>query len=92
MDKHLEHKYAQYLWDGKLEVLHKLRQLKQFKRYPEILSWLTRNQMQGQKLLDFFNEESGDETKGVLQGVRTIYNYIDNEKFNRDALTLKELK
>ena len=85
-------KFADYLWGGENKVLPVLNQLQQFKRFPEILYWLYRNQIKGKDLIDFFNDAEGQETRGVLRGVKYIYTRIDNDKFNKDALTTKELK
>ena len=84
---------VEFVWDGNPVVLSQLSQLReQFVRYPEMLKWLVVNKIQGQKLLDFFNDAEGVETRGVIRGVKYILTRIDNDKFNKDALTVKDLK
>ena len=92
MDQYQLRKFADYLWGGEAEAVRILGQIQQFSRFDEILYWLYRNQVRGKDLVDFFNEAEGQETKGILRGVKYIYTRIDNDKFNKDALTTKELK
>lgn len=83
----------EYVWDGNYPAVLQLSQLRaQFKRYPEILSWLAENKIRGQKVIDFFNDAEGVETRGVLVGVKKILNRIDNTRFNKDAMTVEDLK
>jgi hypothetical protein len=84
-------KYADYLWDEKVDVVRILGQLKQFNRFDEMIKWLVENKIRGQALIDFFNDAEGVETRGVLRGVNEILKRIDNDRFNKDPLTGKEL-
>jgi len=91
MSPYEERRSADYLWAGEVGAVKIMGQLKQFKRYPEIMRWLVRNQIRGKRLIDFFSDAEGKETRGVLVGVKKIYNYIDNDKFNKDDLKGKDL-
>jgi len=84
-------KTADYLWAGETRAVQIMGQLKAFKRFPEIMRWLVKNNIRGKKLVEFFNDAEGIETRGVLMGVKKIYNFIDNDKFNNDALRAKDL-
>lgn len=49
-----------------------------YKRAHHIFLWLVRNQLRGQKLVDFFRNESGDlDGGGLLSGVTKILNSLD---------------
>ena len=88
-----ERKFIEYVWMDDPNVLLQLGQLRsQFVRYPEILKWLVLNEIRGAKIIEFFNDAEGVETRGVLRGVKYILNRIDNNKFNTNAMTLKDLK
>lgn len=91
MNAYEERRTADYLWGGEVGAVRIMGQLKQFKRYPEVMRWLVKNKIKGKSLIEFFNEARGDETRGVLMGVKKIYNYIDNDKFNKDDLRGKDL-
>ena len=91
MNAYEERRTADYLWGGEVGAFRIMGQLKQFKRYPEVMRWLVKNKIKGKSLIEFFNEARGDETRGVLMGVKKIYNYIDNDKFNKDDLRGKDL-
>jgi hypothetical protein len=82
---------AEYLWAGEVRAVAVLGQLKAFKRFPEIVRWLVINQIRGKKLIEFFNDAEGTENRGVLMGVKKIYNYIDSDKFNKDSLRAGDL-
>jgi len=81
---------ANYLYDGEPMVAHLMQQIRQFKRGNEVLLWLCKNKIRGRGLVEFFhNEQDNDESAGVLRGVQTAMNYINNDK---NALTVKDLK
>ncbi|MCP3684514.1 MAG: hypothetical protein GY861_17755 [bacterium] len=93
MNRYEERKIAEYLWEGNLEVLDLMKRIKtQYKRYPEIIKWLAMNQIKGQRIFDFFYEANGRKSNAILPGIKQILIRIDNDKFNKDALTIKELK
>lgn len=83
---------ADRLWGGEVRAVQIMGQIHQFNKDGQILRWLDRNNIRGQRLIDFFNESEGVETMGVLAGISKILNYINNDKFNKDPLTVKELK
>lgn len=91
MNRYELRKRADYLWDGEVEVVKILGQLQRFKRFDEMIAWLCDNQITGKKLINFFNDAEGEETRGVIRGVKLIYNYLDNDKFNKEQLTVKDL-
>ena len=83
--------YAEYLWAGETDAVRVLGQLKMFERFEGIVMWLTYNKIRGRELIAFFNDAEGVETRGVLRGVKKILNYVDNNQFDRTALTTKDL-
>lgn len=88
-----ERHIAEYLWDGDVKVMGVLRQIKlQYKRYPEIIRWLYRNELRGQRLFDFIYECNGRKAKTLLPAIKQILIRIDSDIFNKDALTIKELR
>lgn len=93
-----EHQFRQtvdYLYDGVTQTAHLMGQIRVFKRGDEVLLWLCRNNLRGQRMVDFFKEESDDDnSKGVLRGYETALKFIDGHlklKFG-EKLYLDSLK
>lgn len=94
LDRYQLRRVADYLYDGIPETAHLMSQLRQFKDGDRILLWLVRNGMRGQKMIDFFKEENGsDSKKGVMLGVQRAMSFINHGKgYLRDKLTVGDLK
>lgn len=65
---------------------------KQYNRWPWILMWLAKNNIRGKALVDFFKEEEGRETMGIMRGVQTALNFIDGKKLYKQKIYEDELK
>lgn len=85
-------KIADTLYDGEPMVAHLISQVRQFKRGDYVLLWLCRNNITGQRLVEFFKSESNDENNhGVLRGVQTALDFIDGRKFYSEGLHTGDL-
>jgi hypothetical protein len=73
-------------------VLMLMAQVREFKRGDRVLMWCVRNDITGQRFIDFFKEEEGRETMGVLMGVQTALGYIDGKRLYKSKLYKDELK
>ena len=80
---------ADRLWAGETECVRIMGLVGQFTRGVEVLKWFDRNNIRGRHLEDFFHESEGNETRGVLLGVRDVLGRIDRE--SGKVLTIKEL-
>lgn len=84
---------ADYLYDGEPSVLHLMSQVRQFRKGDHVLLWLCRNQIRGQKMIEFFKDVSGkDESRGVMRGVQKALDYIEGRKGHTQKLTVEDLK
>jgi len=81
--------YADRIWGGEYEAVRIMGQILQFNRGDEVIRWLLKNNIKGKRVLEFFQEAEGCETKGVMLGVQGALNRIDKENFK---LTLEDLK
>jgi len=64
----------------------------QYKRAHYIFMWLLRQKITGMKVVEFFQNESGDsDGKGLLSGVTFILNKIDGEPHRKGRLKITEL-
>lgn len=68
-----------YLWDDNVGTIFYLQQVQLYKRWREIFNWLVTNKLNGQRLVDFFKNET-DREKGVLVGITFIINKIEGHK------------
>lgn len=73
-------------------VLALMSQVREFKRGDRVLLWCVRNELTGKRFIDYFKEEEGRETMGVLMGVQTALNYIDGKKLYKSKIYKDELK
>lgn len=86
-------KVADYLYDGVPEVAHLMAQVRQFKDGDRVLLWLVKNKIRGQRMVDFFKEESGkDSSKGVMRGVQRALSFINGHKRYLEPLKTRDLK
>lgn len=74
-------KIVSYLWDGNNEAFHAIHFIKgNYKEWPAMLVWLKRNDIKGQKLVDFFKNESTDDGGGYHMGATYILSKIKGHK------------
>lgn len=81
-----------YLYDGEMRTFKHLQYIQHnFKRAHHIFLWLVRNKIRGVKLVEFFENESGDiDGGGLLSGVARILSGIDGVQYK--TLNACELK
>jgi hypothetical protein len=80
-----------FLYDGVPGTAMPLLQCRNFKQEHEIYLWLYHNQIKGQKLVEFFkNESKSEDGTGYLNAINEILKRITREK-NRKA-NIKDLK
>jgi len=84
---------ADRLYDGVFGTVLLMRQVRQFKRGDEILLWLVKNELKGERMVDFFKDVSGDELNhGVLRGCEMALKYIDGRRLlPTEGLKLNDL-
>ena len=84
---------ADYLYDGEMATFPILRAIRaQYRRSDRILLWLCRNELRGTKLVEFFQNESGDiDGGGLLSGITYILNHIDGTPNATGRLKANEL-
>jgi hypothetical protein len=63
-----------------------------FVRGDRVLLWCVRNNITGQKFVDFFKNEAGSETAGVLLGVQKALNSIDGKRLYKSKIYKDELR
>jgi len=79
-----------YLWDGNNETTFYIAPINEYKREVDILNWLVKNEIKGQKLIDFFKNET-DREKGILIGVTYIINKLEGNYHLKRSLTAADL-
>ena len=73
-------KTLDYLYDGNAMTVKPLLIIRNtYKQYPDIFNWLVKNDIKGQKLVEFFQNESPD-GGGVHLGVTHILSKIKGHK------------
>lgn len=93
MKTELDHfrKLVEYLWDDNQEAFNILYFLKSnYKAWPQMLIYLKDNKLTGQKLVDFFKNESPD-GGGYHMGATFLAARIKGQKFNIDGIKIDEL-
>ena len=88
VNKHELKHLAELLWSGETDCVRIMGLVMQFTRGHEVLKWFDKNNIRGRHLVDFFHEAEGNETRGVLLGVRDVLERIDKES---RVLTIMEL-
>ena len=84
-------KVISYLWDGNNEAFAAIYFLKSnYKEWPAMLTWLKRNKLTGQKLVEFFQNESSD-GGGYHMGATKILSALKGLKFQTEAIKINEL-
>jgi len=68
-----------YLWDDVLGTIWYMQQIQLYKKDLHIFNWLVVNELRGQKLIDFFKNET-DRERGVLVGITFIINKLEGHK------------
>lgn len=85
-------KLVDYLWDGNQEAFNAIVFIKgNYKQWPEILKWLKDNKMTGQKLADFFKNESDHTGGGYHLGVTLILSRLKGHKHILKSVKIDEL-
>lgn len=80
-----------YLYGGNQGAFTALMFIKgNYKQWPDILKWLKANQLHGQKLVEFFQNESPD-GGGYHMGVTLILARLKGQKFNEDIIKIDQL-
>lgn len=93
LDEHQLRRVADWLYDGTPQVAHLMGQIRAFKKGDHILLWLVKNNIKGQRMIEFFQTESGDAgNKGVLAGVAKALSYIEGHRLAAETLTVSHLK
>lgn len=81
-----------YLYDGNQEAFNAIYFIKSnYKEWDKILLWLKNNKLHGQKLVEFFQNESPD-GGGYHLGVTLILSRIKGQKNFLQTIKLDELK
>ena len=72
-----------YLYDGEPETFRLLENINtNYRRAHRIFLWLVRNEIKGKKLVEFFQNESGEaDGLGILSGIVFILSHIDGIKY-----------
>jgi hypothetical protein len=84
-------KVVSYLWDGNQEAFNAIYFLKaNYKEWSNMLRWLRENQIYGQKLADFFKNESPD-GGGYHLGATLILSRLKGHKFQEVTIKAGEL-
>ncbi len=85
-------KVLEYLCDGNQEAFGILYYIKgNFKEWDAIIKWLKDNKITGQKLVDFFKNESDETGGGYLLGVTTILSRLKGHKHLIKGIKADEL-
>ena len=80
-----------YLYDGNQEAFNALIFIKgNYKQWAEMLQWLKRNNLKGQRLVDFFKNQSPD-GGGFHMGAIHIISRLDGLKHNERNIKINEL-
>lgn len=84
-------KVLAYLYDENPEAFKILLYIKQtYKQWPDMIRWLKHNQLYGQRLVEFFQNESPD-GGGYLMGCLTILSRLKGNKHRIDNIKADEL-
>ena len=89
---HQLRKVLDFIYDGNIKAFDLLLNINSnYKRAHKIFLWCVRNGIQGQKFVEYFQNESGDtDGGGILSGVTLILGRIDGVKYKRlNAVELK---
>jgi len=84
-------KVITYLWDGNNEAFAALLFVKSnYKEWPAMITWMKRNGLKGQKLVEFFENESSD-GGGYHMGATKILSVLKGLKFQTETVKIGEL-
>ena len=89
---------ADRLWhdikpENAMRLAHTMGMIGNYKRGHEILLWFVRNDIRGEKLLDFFREANGNATdRGVMLGLQKALDFIEGRKVTTKKLEIGDLK
>lgn len=84
-------KVLEYLWDGNQEAFNALLYIKQtYRDWGRIFIWLKDNELRGNKLMDFFKNESPD-GGGYLSGIEHIMTRLGGNKHGHDGIKMDNL-
>ena len=73
---------ADTLYCGVPATASLMQQLRVFARGDEVLLWLVRNGLGGERMVEYFREASGSEAnRGVLPGYELALRFIDGRQF-----------
>lgn len=85
-------KTLDFLYDGVPDTIKPLMMIQQtYKEWQDIYNWLFKNNIYGQKLVEFFQNESPD-GGGVHMGVTHILSRMKGHKFNTVGIKGDELQ
>lgn len=80
-----------YLMDGNMEAFGILMYIKQtYKDWGKMILWLKQNNLRGQKLVEFFQNESPD-GGGYMLGCELILSRMRGNKNSIDGMNIREL-
>ena len=81
-----------YLYDGNPQTVAPLYfVVNNYKRHIKMLNWLVKNEIRGNKLVDFFKNESPD-GGGYHCGASLILSRMDGVKYNVNMVIANELR
>ena len=89
---HQLRKVLDFIYDGNISAYDLMLNIHHnYLRAHKIFLWCVKNGVRGQKFVEYFQNESGDEDGGgILSGVTLILGRIDGVKYSR--LNVKELR